>query len=128
MSEFRSNLVVTPKTDKIWILLEPLIYYSDILGREIKVPTTFETDLASVPRVPIVYQLWGARCHYESVLHDYLFRYDSKPYVPYSVSNRVFREAMIVRGKPWYIREPMYAGVVIGGWGAYHKRSVYETL
>ena len=128
MSIFITELIVTPKTDKIWILREPLVYYSDILDREIRVPTTFETDLASVPRVPIAYQLWGGRAHHEAVIHDYLFRYDSKPNVRYSVANKIFREAMIVRNKPWYIRGPMYAGVVLGGWAAYHKRSVNETL
>ena len=57
--------------DKIWELLSPLRYYSEILGREVEASTGFQTDLASVPRVPIAYYFWGARCHREAVVHDY---------------------------------------------------------
>ncbi len=114
--------------DKIWELLSPLRYYSEILGREVEAPTGFQTDLASVPRVPIAYYFWGARCHREAVIHDLLCRIDSDPVVNLDTANNIFQEAMIVRKKPLYIRKPMYWGVCIGTWKYFHKRNVADKL
>ena len=114
--------------DKIWELLSPLRYYSEILQCEIEVPTGFQTDLASVPRVPVFYYFWGARCHREAVVHDYLCRIDSDPVVGLDTANAVFQEAMGVRGKPRYISKPMYWGVCAGTWKYFHKRFVGDRL
>jgi hypothetical protein len=113
--------------DCIWEMALPLIYESDIVGR-IEVPQCFQTDFASVPRIPIAYRLYGDRAHRESVLHDYLYRSDSVPQATYSQANKVFLEAMEVRGKPWYVRYAMYAGVVAGGFLSYHRRKVWDRL
>lgn len=53
-------------------LTAPLIYQSDTLGT-IEVPAGFETDYASVPRLPFVYLLFGGIGDEEAVLHDYLY-------------------------------------------------------
>jgi hypothetical protein len=36
-----------------------------MLGKVIEIETGFETDFASVPRLPIVYTLWGNQTHRE---------------------------------------------------------------
>jgi len=56
-------------------LLEPLIWIHDDL--RIEIPTDFESDGASVPRVPIIYDAWGDRAHREAFGHDYGYRTDS---------------------------------------------------
>ena len=129
-SGFTTNLHVLLKsgTDNVWIVDEPLKYYSELLGQLIVIPLWFETDFASVPRVPFAYAAWGDRAHREAVLHDYLYRIDSKPIVTYSQANNVFLEAMKATGKPWRIYYPMYWGVVLGGWTAYHKKRVKDKL
>jgi hypothetical protein len=128
--------------DAVWVIHSPLKYYSEILGRLIVVPTWFETepevpsgeplwfetDFASVPRVPIVYELWGNRAHREGVLHDYLFREDSIPVVSWSMANKIFLEAMKSTGKPKRLYYPMYWGVVIGSYPSYHKKRVKDKL
>jgi hypothetical protein len=124
MSQFLSVLVLEDLDDLKWRLHEPLVYESDILKCTIIVPTGFITDLASVPRVPIVYELWGSRSHYEAVIHDYLYCKDSIPVVSFDDANSVFKEAMIVRGKSAEIYEPMYAGVCWFGKSHYHKKEV----
>ena len=111
-------------TDKIWILNKPLIYYSELLDTTIEVPAEFQTDFASVPRVPIVYWFYGGRAHHEAVIHDYLYRIDSMPVVAKNTADKVFLEAMKVRGKPFLVRHPMYLGVVVGGGSSYHKKVV----
>lgn len=125
MSAFKTELEIScdPKNDGIWILDADLVYDSDLMGATIKVPKGFFTDLASVPRVPIIYELWGNRAHREAVIHDYLYRADSEPFATFMQANRVFREAMIVRGKPFWIRAFMFAGVCFG-WQQYHQKLV----
>jgi hypothetical protein len=129
-SKFLTDLHISlkPSGEGIWVLDQPLIYRSELLGRDVKVQAKFETDLSSVPRVPIVYSLWGAKAHREGVLHDWLYRINSLPEVSFSVANKVFLEAMKSRGKPFYIRHPMYMGVLIGGYPSYHKRYIGASL
>ena len=129
MSKFLTELDVRlkPGRDDVWELLSPLIYESDLVGR-IEVPTEFNTDFASVPRVPIVYWFWGGRQHREAVLHDYVCRKDSVPIVSYSVANLVFLEAAKSRKKKLVVRYPMYWGTVVGAWTAFHKRYVGDSL
>ena len=145
-SGFQTGLKVDLKTgcDNIWIVCAPLYYYSELLDRLIRVPTWYEiesqpespedkelrfyTDFASVPRVPIFYEMCGNRAHREAVLHDYLYRKNSIPIVTKSQADSIFLEAMKSTGKSWYLRYPMYYGVVIGGSGAYHKRNVRDKL
>ena len=128
MSKFLTELEVRLKDDdRIWVLEFPLIYESDIVGG-IEVPAGFETDLASVPRLPIFYALWGARAHREAIIHDYLYREDSIPLVSFSMANNIFLETMKVRGKSWFIRWPMFLGVKFGGHSSYHRKKVGDSL
>ena len=129
MGKFLTELDASLKrgTDNVWVLNSPLVYESDLAGR-IEAHTVFETDFASVPRIPVVYSLWGARAHREAVIHDYLFRKDSEPLVDFWTANSVFLEAMESRGKPMYIRYPMYWGVCIGSYGCFHNRVVAAKL
>jgi hypothetical protein len=130
MSKFLTELDIDLKagSDNVWILQSPLCYHTTILKTVITVPRGFETDLASVPRVPVAYMMWGGRAHREAVIHDMLYRIDSDPYVTFETANKIFLEAMKARKKPWYIRYPMYAGVCIGGFSSYHKRYMKDKL
>jgi len=119
-------------SDSIWIIRSPLVYYSKLFGRN-EVLEGFECDFASVPRIPIVYSLWGNRAHREGVLHDWAFRKDAinpktgKPFT-FMEANRLFLEAMECRGKSFYIRYPMYSAVCAFSYWHYHKRSVGDRL
>ena len=129
-AEFLTELDAGLKSgsDKIWILREPLVYNCSLLDTTITIPAKFESDLSSVPRVPIAYWLWGGRLHREGFLHDYLYRIDSSPIVSFSQANNVFLEAAKSRGKSWGVRYPMFWGVVLGGCFSYHKRRVEDKL
>lgn len=127
MSEFKSKLLTRLKDDESWILTEDMIYNSDLVGKVV-VPAGFETDLASVPRLPIIYTLWGSRAHREAVVHDYLFRVDSVPLVSFNEANLTLLESMTCLGKPWYIRYPMYWGVCFGSYPFYHKYKVEDSV
>jgi hypothetical protein len=149
-SGFQTELSVRLKkdSDRIWIVTAGLQYYSELLNRLITVPTWFQTesnesigesdkvederlfytDFASVPRIPVVYNLWGDRAHREAVLHDYVYCKNSIPILTRSEADSVFLEAMKSTGKPIYIRYPMYLGVRIGGSACYHRRNVEDIL
>jgi hypothetical protein len=102
----------------------------------ITVPQYFYTDLASVPRLPIAYTMWGDRAHREAVLHDYLYRTDclvndlttGDVYkgVTREFADDMFLEAMRSRHQPFYVRYPMWMGVRVGGLWAYHKMGIYD--
>jgi len=129
MSKFLTELDTHLKTDSetVWVLNTPLIYNSDLVG-QVVVPARFETDLSSVPRIPVIYAIWGARAHREGILHDYLFCEDSAPIVSWGVANSVFLEAQKSRGKSLCIRYPMYWGVCLGSYGFYHRRKVFDEV
>ena len=110
-SRFLTPLRLESIEDKegAWWLLYPLVYQSVLLQRIFTVPCGTYTDLASVPRIPIIYSLWGNRAHHEAVLHDFGFRVGSG--LTFMEANRLFLEAMHVRNKPGYIRYPMFWAV-----------------
>lgn len=129
MAKFLTELDLhcKPTNEKVWILDSTLVYYSDLLG-EIYVPAGFETDLASVPRLPLVYVMWGNRAHREAVVHDYLYRVNSNPVVTRAQADAVFKEAMKATGKPAKIWLPMWLGVRIGSMPYFHKKRVEDVL
>jgi len=105
--------------------------------RNICIPIGFQTDLDSVPRVPIIFWLWGDRAHREAVLHDYLYRINSRPVVTRWMADSYFREAIIVTQmekdpESWirtqFVAWGMWLGVRIGGWSSYHKMRVEDEL
>lgn len=152
-------------SDRVWIIDKPLKYWSESLNglsiippwfetikEDTPIQDFFETDFASVPRVPVVYIAWGNRAHREATLHDYNFRTDSviiiysdeargecgyltpgariitrRP-VTFLEANSIFLESMQSTGKPAYIRYPMYCGVMLGSYSSYHKRMVKDKL
>jgi len=129
MSKFFTELDVVCINDGCWKLDSPLIYESDVEGvGKIEVPKGFETDFASVPRVPVFFTLFGDRAHREAVLHDYGYRCDSIPVMERSTVDDLFLEAMKERGKGFFVRYAMYWGVRLGGWTAYHKKKVLDKL
>jgi hypothetical protein len=127
MPKFLTDLDVRCINDGCWLVDTPLRYESEILGL-IEVPAGFQTDFASVPRVPIFFELFGDRAHREAVLHDYLYRIDSVPVAERGQADDVFLEAMGERGKGFFTRYAMYWGVRLGGWTAYHKKKVADPL
>lgn len=76
MGKYMTDLDVKRLPDKNgkpqWKLISDLYYKSSTVGR-IVVPEGFITDFASVPRMPIIYLLFGGCGDKEAVLHDWLY-------------------------------------------------------
>ncbi len=95
-----------------WRVEAPLIYWSQVAGRLITVPPGFETDFASVPRLPFVFMIHGNKAHRPATLHD--FCYHTK-LIPRELCDAVFREAIIAIGLTADEAEEFYLGVHLGG-------------
>ncbi|MBP6203354.1 MAG: DUF1353 domain-containing protein [Azonexus sp.] len=118
MSRFITALDIrAPENDDgRWTVMAPLVYESDAAGMAITVPAGFETDLASVPRLPLVYMATGGTANAAAVIHDYLY---TKHIVPRDVADAVLREASAVTRVPGWRRWAMWAAVRVFGGAAW---------
>jgi hypothetical protein len=115
MSQFLTKLVVEVADiadDGKWIVVQPLVYQSDVAKRTIMVPIGFQTDFASVPRLPLIYMLCGNTSNEAATIHDYLY---SSHLVDRETADAVLREASAVTNVPAWRRWMMWAGVRVGG-------------
>lgn len=99
-----------------------LVYQSAALRRWIKVPSGFETDFASIPR--LLWRVLPKNSTYDgaAVLHDYGYA----GHLSRCESDDLFYEAMIVLGvPPWKARLMFYAVRVFGGF-AYRGRDAVK--
>ena len=104
------RLTLVPGRDDRWVLTDKLCYYSALLKRIVSVPAGFETDLASVPRLPLAYLLAGNTAHQAAVVHDWLIHQ-----IPWKQAADVFAEAMEASGVPAWRRGLMWAAVRVHG-------------
>lgn len=117
MSYFLSDLNVDfYQVGKRRRLLSDLCYASTRLNRVVTVPAGFETDFASVPRLPFAFLLAGDCGHYAATVHDWL--YSSKE-VSRFTADATLLEALEVTGVQWWRRYPMWAAVRLFGWAAW---------
>jgi hypothetical protein len=139
---FQSKLSATEIGEKsgrsVWRLNESLVFRLNSVIC-IEAPKGFETDLASVPRLPLIYDAWGDRAHREAVIHDYMYRKDAHKWIwdkDYPVAHEgtiskedadwYFRQAMILNGVSWFVYHPMYLAVRTAGASSFHKMSVTD--
>lgn len=95
-------------TDDSWKLIAPLYYNSALLQKQVMVPEGFETDFASVPRLPLAYLFAGGKANAAAIVHDY---FCVTKEIPRSLADEVFLEAMEATGIPAYTRYLMYVAV-----------------
>lgn len=116
MSRFLTPLVAE-KDGKVWTVMQPLIYSSDVACKVFIVQEGFVTDFASVPRIPLAFLLTGDSAHEAAVIHDYIYKTAA---TDRKTADAVFREAAIASGEPAWKAALMWAGVRAGGWVAWN--------
>lgn len=94
------------------VVRELFLYSSDVLDRIISVPPGFHTDLASVPRLPVVYLLAGGTGDEAAVVHDFLY---TEQLCTRKQADAVLYEALLAMGAPKWRSWMMWAGVRAGG-------------
>ncbi len=117
---FLNELRLTVLMDNSFRLVTP--FYVALNGKEVIIPTDFKTDLASVPRIPIVYMVVGGRGHKAAVLHDWLYQ---TAMFPRDKCDAYFYHALRECGINYFYAQVMYRGVRLGGAAYYnpHLRS-----
>ena len=129
---FITHLIVCPVGRKdgrrIWQLMEPFVV--DIDGTVITVPVGFQTDYASVPRLPVTYALFGDAAHDAATIHDYGYRKGAVPDVPKAEVDLWFKKIMDCLGEPpWaWRRWLMYKAVCLFANGCWKKNEVMVRL
>ena len=112
------------RDDGLWVVVKPLIFGTKTggmkccfipsfpMGDGYMVPAGFQTDLASVPRIPFIYDALGSTANEAAVLHDYLY---SRHVVDRKTADAIFLEAAKSTGVPWWRRYAMWAGIRLFG-------------
>lgn len=108
--EFLSALVVEKLAGKFWRLRAP--FHARCGGDLVVVPDGYTTDLATVPRVPIIFLAFGAIGEKAATLHDFLYGQGAHPR---SWCDEVLRDALAAEGVSWWRRQAMYRAVRIAG-------------
>lgn len=118
MSRFATSLEVTLVDENshtgrgTWRILVPLVYVSDQTISTYTVPAGFETDFATIPRIPLVFDLFGDCAHRAAVLHDWL--YTTKATTQYT-ADMLLLEAMKCTGMSSWRRYAIYFAVRMFG-------------
>ncbi|KRB83505.1 DUF1353 domain-containing protein [Noviherbaspirillum sp. Root189] len=70
-------------------------YELDVAKQTFTAPESFRTDLASVPRLPLAYMLFGGVADEAALVHDYLY---TTRLVSRKIADEVFAETMKAKG------------------------------
>lgn len=95
-----------------WRMCERFGVYSEVLRRELWTPAGFVTDLASIPRLPLVFLRYGDRAHRAVVPHDQLYTTHE---VDRLTADNVFLELMLATNVPPDIAHEMFRAVRMFG-------------
>lgn len=82
----------------------------------VTVPEGTITDLASVPRLPIIYLILGGRGHKEGILHDWMYKCNM---FPREDCDDIFYWALKAEKKATWVAYSMWKGVRIGAGSVY---------
>ncbi|KDE74794.1 hypothetical protein FUSO7_01115 [Fusobacterium necrophorum BFTR-2] len=117
----KTNLKLVPLKDgKQWKLLED--YYYEVNGYIIKVPTSFITDLASVPKI-----FWSifppsGKWTPAAVIHDFLYSKFNDTGINRTLADRIFLLIMKELGVGYLKRNTMYKAVRIFGESSWKEK------
>lgn len=130
MSKFLTLLSATTVDEfqGVHRLDQPLVYVSDLLGCTITAPAGFLTDYASVPRIPIVFDLEGGKCDRAAVIHDLLYTGGSAGLlkIDRATADAVLREAIVASGWSAFTAGAFYSAV--HAFGASHWKAENVTM
>lgn len=119
---FLRPVLLTPVNESagrtVWEVESDAIYQSSERPLMIIVPRGFQTDLASVPRLPVLWLLAGGSANSAAVVHDYLYR---SKMVSRAIADDIFFEIMEATGVPLWRCWLMFGAVRVFGGNAYGR-------
>lgn len=98
--------VVAPDEPGLWRLVEPYKFNG------FTIPRGFRTDFDSIPRLPVLFDIFKGRTRAAALVHDYLY------FIGFNrlASDRIFLRMMVAEGVKIRHALPIYAGVRLFGW------------
>jgi len=120
LNQLQVRLADSTWSETTWELVAPLKYRTMIFDEPeiIEVPSGFETDFASIPRLPLFWWLAKGVMIRPSVIHDWL--YTTGDYER-ETCDMILLEAGRVVETPLLLRGGMYATVRMFGGGRFGK-------
>jgi len=117
-----TDLVTRPgSTPETRVVSEPWSVKVHRLQMVFTVPTGFEFDLDSVPRLPLVYLLFKGRSGLRApCLHDFMYR-EAFPTTTRLEADLAYWDAMRSFGVPLLWAAFHFLGVRLGGWRGWRK-------
>jgi hypothetical protein len=118
--EFHNKPLLELGDDDRWTVYRDLmvkVFHSDAAPDWITVPAGFATDLASVPRIPWAFWLFGDRARRAGIVHDWLYSQGGSR----SYADDVFLACMRTEVGDSLSRRAMWAGVRAFGW-MFHRK------
>lgn len=97
---------------KNWKLIDDFMFVT-YKGDPILVPKGFITNFASIPRIPIIFDLVGNYGHAAATLHDYLYR---RTTISREECDNIFYQALRTTGIASWRARLMWLGVRAFGW------------
>lgn len=101
---------------QLFILDAPFSFRSDLLRCTITVPKGFVSDLASIPRLPVIYLCLNGIADQAGVIHDYAY---STGLVSRLLADKVLYEACLVLGVQKWKAALIFYGVRLFGYKHY---------
>lgn len=123
MGKFLSTLsveLVDADEQGKWKVTKPLVFFSVVAKTTLVVPEGFVTDFASVPRIPVLFDLLGDQGHMAATLHDWLYT-APHPLPTRALADEVLKEALIAQGVDDMEATLMFLGARLGGDSFYDK-------
>lgn len=122
--EFDSYLDTREIADGVWELLQDFtaFMHTDDKTYEVIIGKGFVTDMASVPRIPFAYMLYGGIGNYAAVLHDALYSNSSL------VTVSDFDNGMLFHPNREFCDDAFYLGLLERGISAWKAKPMYWAV
>lgn len=102
----------------LWLVLEGMEVEHPLLPLHYSIGFNWQTDLASVPRVALLWLIAGGDAPASAVVHDWLYK---TGFLSRMQADRVFRDLIQIESysvvKAWIL----WSGVRLGGWWTWRK-------
>jgi hypothetical protein len=111
--------ILMPISRNHWVVSKNYKAGCDYMGEQVRIsiPAGFVSDLDSVPRIPVFYEVFKGRTRTAALIHDFLYRSKFKR----SVADDLFLGFMIAEGVRRRYAIPIFYAVRTFGWIWYKK-------
>ena len=94
-------------------------------NKSYEVPVGYQTDFASVPRIPFIYARYGGKANIPALWHDFIYDGCLGNEFTRKQADDMFYELMVQFNDPcrWAQRYAMWLGVRLGGWRGWNRDS-----